>query len=62
MVVSCGPEIMMKKLFKMVEKYRIPSQFSLERYMKCGLGLCGQCCVDDSGMEGMCGGACFLAG
>ena len=49
MVVSCGPEIMMKKLFKMVEKYRIPSQFSLERYMKCGLGLCGQCCVDDQG-------------
>ncbi len=49
MVVSCGPEIMMKKLFEMVEKYKISSQFSLERYMKCGMGLCGQCCVDDEG-------------
>jgi dihydroorotate dehydrogenase electron transfer subunit len=49
MVVSCGPEIMMKKLFEMVEEYNIISQFSLERYMKCGMGLCGQCCVDDQG-------------
>jgi dihydroorotate dehydrogenase electron transfer subunit len=49
MVVSCGPEIMMKKLFEIVEKHKISSQFSLERYMKCGMGLCGQCCVDDLG-------------
>ena len=49
MIVSCGPEIMMKKLFEMVEKFKVPSQFSLERYMKCGMGLCGQCCVDDLG-------------
>jgi len=33
----------------MVEKFKIPAQFSLERYMKCGMGLCGQCCVDDLG-------------
>jgi dihydroorotate dehydrogenase electron transfer subunit len=49
MVVSCGPELMMKKLFEMVERLKIPGQFSLERYMKCGMGLCGQCCVDDQG-------------
>ncbi len=49
MVVSCGPELMMKKLFDMVENFKIPAQFSLERYMKCGMGLCGQCCVDDIG-------------
>jgi dihydroorotate dehydrogenase electron transfer subunit len=49
MVVSCGPEIMMKKLFDMVENFKISAQFSLERYMKCGMGLCGQCCVDDVG-------------
>lgn len=49
MVVSCGPEIMMKKLFEMVERFKVPAQFSLERYMKCGIGLCGQCCVDDLG-------------
>ncbi len=49
MVVSCGPEIMMKKLFDMVERFKVPAQFSLERYMKCGMGLCGQCCVDNQG-------------
>jgi dihydroorotate dehydrogenase electron transfer subunit len=49
MVVSCGPEIMMKKLFLITEKNQIPAQFSLERYMKCALGICGQCCVDDVG-------------
>src|SRR5664280_281925 len=49
MVVTCGPEIMMRKLFAMVERFKLPAQFSLERYMKCGMGLCGQCCVDDLG-------------
>lgn len=49
MVVTCGPEVMMKKLFNLVDEHKIPAQFSLERYMKCGLGICGQCCVDDVG-------------
>ena len=49
MVVTCGPEIMMEKLFAMVESFKLPAQFSMERYMKCGMGLCGQCCVDDLG-------------
>ncbi|MGZ7160273.1 MAG: dihydroorotate dehydrogenase electron transfer subunit [Methanobacterium sp.] len=49
MVVTCGPELMMKGVFDIVEKLKIPAQFSLERYMKCGLGICGQCCVDDIG-------------
>ena len=45
----CGPEIMMKGIFNILEDARIPAQYSLERYMKCALGLCGQCCVDNSG-------------
>lgn len=49
MVVTCGPELMMKGVFDIVEDLKIPAQFSLERYMKCGLGICGQCCVDDTG-------------
>lgn len=49
MVVTCGPEVMMKGVFDIVDKLKIPAQFSLERYMKCGLGICGQCCVDDIG-------------
>lgn len=49
MVVTCGPEVMMKGVFDIVDKLKIPAQFSLERYMKCGFGICGQCCVDDIG-------------
>jgi dihydroorotate dehydrogenase electron transfer subunit len=49
LVVACGPEIMMKKLSIITQENQIPAQFSLERYMKCALGICGQCCVDDVG-------------
>ncbi|MEG3224657.1 MAG: dihydroorotate dehydrogenase electron transfer subunit [Methanobacteriales archaeon Met13] len=49
MMVCCGPEIMMKKLLDISNHYQLPAQFSMERYMKCALGICGQCCVDDVG-------------
>ena len=42
-VYACGPEIMMYNVFKMCEKYNIPCQVSLERYMRCGFGVCGAC-------------------
>ena len=45
----CGPEIMMKGLFNILEDAEINSEFSMERYMKCALGICGQCCVDKTG-------------
>ena len=45
----CGPEIMMKGIFDILEDSSIPGQYSLERYMKCALGVCGQCCVDSEG-------------
>ena len=45
----CGPEIMMKGIFDILENSKIPAQYSLERYMKCALGVCGQCCVDSEG-------------
>jgi len=50
MVITCGPEIMMKKVIAIAEKYNVPVQVSLERYMKCGIGICGQCAVDDEGL------------
>ena len=45
----CGPEIMMKGIFDILEDAGMPAQYSLERYMKCALGVCGQCCVDSEG-------------
>ncbi|NDY73432.1 dihydroorotate dehydrogenase electron transfer subunit [Desulfobacter hydrogenophilus] len=43
MVYACGPEIMMAKVFDICEVHSIPCQVSLERYMRCGFGVCGAC-------------------
>jgi dihydroorotate dehydrogenase electron transfer subunit len=42
-VYTCGPETMMKSLLSSCKT--IPLQASLERYMKCSIGICGQCCI-----------------
>lgn len=42
-VYTCGPEIMMKKIFDICEENKIELQASLERFMKCGFGICGSC-------------------
>jgi len=44
-IICCGPELMMKKIIKISKD--IPVQASLERYMKCGFGLCGQCTIGE---------------
>ncbi len=43
MVYACGPEIMMYRVFQICETHNIPCQVSLERYMRCGFGVCGAC-------------------
>ncbi|MBD3328554.1 dihydroorotate dehydrogenase electron transfer subunit [Candidatus Peregrinibacteria bacterium] len=48
-VYSCGPEMMMKKVSDMCFEAGITAEVSVERYMKCGHGVCGQCSVDESG-------------
>ena len=45
MVYTCGPEQMMRKVFDIAEKRRIPMEASLERLMRCGIGLCGSCVI-----------------
>ena len=45
----CGPEIMMIGIYNILEEANISADYSLERYMKCALGICGQCCVDNTG-------------
>lgn len=45
-VYTCGPEIMMKRVFEICERYGVECEASLERYMKCGFGVCGQCNAD----------------
>jgi len=36
---------MLKKIFVLAEKRIIPMEVSLERYIKCGFGLCGSCSI-----------------
>ena len=48
-VFACGPEIMQHKIAKMSALFTVECEISLERYMKCGFGICGNCCVDDKG-------------
>ena len=45
MIYTCGPEKMMKSLFEFAQKEGIGFEASLERYMKCAVGICGQCCI-----------------
>lgn len=47
-VFTCGPELMMKGVVGLATENSIPVQASLERYMKCGIGICGSCCLDSS--------------
>ncbi len=45
-VYTCGPEMMMKKVVDACIARGIPCQASLDRFMKCGLGICGSCAID----------------
>jgi dihydroorotate dehydrogenase electron transfer subunit len=46
LVITCGPEVMMKKVVELAVKAQIPVQASLERYMKCGIGICDACAIN----------------
>ncbi|MEW6722372.1 MAG: dihydroorotate dehydrogenase electron transfer subunit [Candidatus Micrarchaeota archaeon] len=58
-VYACGPEKMMEALAKLCRQHSVPCQVSVERYMKCGMGVCGSCdisgkfaCIDGPVMSG----------
>ena len=42
-VYACGPERMLYKVVELCREHSIECEVSLERYMKCGFGVCGQC-------------------
>jgi dihydroorotate dehydrogenase electron transfer subunit len=52
-IAVCGPEVMMRAVLAKVEEKGIShkTEFSLHRYMKCGVGVCGSCCIDPSGLR-----------
>ncbi len=42
-VYACGPEAMLKSILKVMEYKNV--QISAERYMRCGIGVCGSCAL-----------------
>jgi len=47
----CGPELMMKGVLDILHGLEGRSQFSLHRYFKCGIGVCGACVIDPAGLR-----------
>ncbi len=45
-VIACGPEKMLHTLAKVCRQKEVRLQASLERFMRCGIGLCGSCAMD----------------
>lgn len=50
-IMTCGPEMMMKRVSDIAFDAGVEAQISVERYMKCGFGICGNCTVDDLGIR-----------
>ena len=52
-ICTCGPEPMMSAVLGLLEEKGIANRglFALHRYMKCGVGLCGSCAIDPSGLR-----------
>ncbi len=50
-IYACGPDRMLKAVASVGHEAGIPGEISMERYMKCGYGLCGHCCVDPIGIR-----------
>ncbi|MDI1495382.1 MAG: dihydroorotate dehydrogenase electron transfer subunit [Cenarchaeum symbiont of Oopsacas minuta] len=47
-VYTCGPEMMMYNTIKIAHDAGVFAQASVERVMKCGMGVCGSCCMSDA--------------
>jgi len=46
-IYCCGPEKMTRSIADIAGKRNIWGQAALERLMKCGIGLCGACAIND---------------
>lgn len=46
-VYTCGPEKMMHKVVQIASLHKTHVEASIERMMKCGIGICGSCCFGD---------------
>lgn len=49
-VLACGPEDMLIELLRICRSHGSSCQASVERRIKCGIGLCGSCALGKSGL------------
>jgi len=49
-IYCCGPEVMLRELHRLFRERGVLSrvEFSVERYMRCGIGVCGSCVLENS--------------
>lgn len=50
-IYLCGPEPMMADVIGRCPGMETKIQASIDRYFKCGMGICGSCCIDPSGIR-----------
>ncbi|MDW8021205.1 MAG: dihydroorotate dehydrogenase electron transfer subunit [Nitrososphaerota archaeon] len=50
-IYLCGPEPMMAEVADLVRGTGLRLEASLERYMRCGVGICGTCVLDPLGLR-----------
>ncbi len=50
-VFACGPTPMLEAVQKMVKKYNVPGEISIETEMACGFGICQGCVVRQQNTE-----------
>jgi dihydroorotate dehydrogenase electron transfer subunit len=50
-VYLCGPEPMIAEVIGRCPGMETKIQASIDRYFKCGMGICGSCCIDPSGIR-----------
>jgi len=48
-ILSCGPEPMIKSLYDIALKYDVIFEASMSRIIKCALGFCGSCLLEPKG-------------
>lgn len=54
-IYACGPRPMLRALSSISQKYKIPTQVSLEEHMACGIGACLGCVIETkSGYKRVC--------
>lgn len=45
-IYACGPQIVLKLIAELAEKYGIETQVAMEKVMACGIGVCRGCVID----------------